>query len=354
MIWPRTFMRTAFIFLVAMTMSANESDANIRAEWTQLTDGLPMDRVRVLETDGRILYAGASSGLYISPDDGYTWWRSPIEVKYGYETIAISRDAVYAGARTQGVFRSDDRGGRWKPVNNGFYVHHWEDGEISYLRVNDILITSSGTVIIAMSGAAYTSVDRGETWHDLSDEWRFGKVSISDDIEWITEFDGYLWAATWHRILRSPDNGQTWDDASAGNEEFSWPTDWVVLNGRLYMAAERHYFARNKFEEGFFARYEAPHHWEVLLQGLPPTNIETLAVNRGRIFAGLDRRGVWMFNERSERWIPAALDGLRVYSLVSHQSDLFAATDGGIYRASIPIVQPYGKTATTWGAVKRQ
>ena len=352
MIWTQTFMRTAFVFSLMMTILASESDATIRAEWTKLTDRQPMDRVRVLETDGHILYAGASSGLYISPDDGYTWWRSPIEVKSGYETIAISRDALYVGARTQGVFRSNDRGGRWKPVNKGFHVQHWEDGEISYLPVHDILITSSGTVITAMWGAAYTSVDRGETWHDLSDEWRFGWGSISDDIEWITEFDGYLWAATWHRILRSPDNGQTWENVSAGNEEFSWPTDWVVLNDRFYMAAERHYFAPNKFEEGFFARYEAPHHWEVLIQGLPPTKIETLAVNRGRIFAGLDRRGVWVFNERSEGWIPAGLDGLRVYSLVSHQSDLYAGTNDGIYRASIPTVQPSGKALTTWGAVK--
>ena len=32
MMWTRRLMRTAFIFVVTMTMLANESDANIRAE----------------------------------------------------------------------------------------------------------------------------------------------------------------------------------------------------------------------------------------------------------------------------------------------------------------------------------
>ena len=58
MIWTRRLMRTAFIFLVTMTMLANESESNIRAEWTQLTVGQAMGRVNALETDGRRLYAG--------------------------------------------------------------------------------------------------------------------------------------------------------------------------------------------------------------------------------------------------------------------------------------------------------
>ena len=42
MVWTRRIMRTAFIFLVTTTILVNESDANIRAEWTQLTVAQPM------------------------------------------------------------------------------------------------------------------------------------------------------------------------------------------------------------------------------------------------------------------------------------------------------------------------
>ena len=222
----------------------------------------------------------------------------------------------------------------------------------------------------------YTSADRGEKWHDVSDEWKVRQREAPDwifghDIDLIAEFDGYLWAATWSHILRSPDNGQTWEYASTGNEGFVWPTDWAVFNDRLYIAGEENYFGRNRLEKGFFARYEGARHWEVLTKGLPPhdvettefygvpmvlrthlTNIESLAVNRGRLFTGLRRRGVWLFNERSEMWISAGLVGVDIRSLTSHQSDLFAGTKDGIYRASIPTVNVYNKLVTTWGAVK--
>ena len=42
MVWTQCLMRTAFIFLVTMTILADEPDANIRAEWTQLTVAQPM------------------------------------------------------------------------------------------------------------------------------------------------------------------------------------------------------------------------------------------------------------------------------------------------------------------------
>ena len=62
-----------------------------------------------------------------------------------------------------------------------------------------------------------------------------------------------------------------------------------------------------------------------------------------------------MFDDRIDTFVPAGLQGSSVSVLISHQSELYAAVDDkGIYRASIPIVHSYGKSATTWGAVKRQ
>ncbi len=39
MMWTRHLMRTSFVFVVTMSMLANESDANIRAKLTQINDG---------------------------------------------------------------------------------------------------------------------------------------------------------------------------------------------------------------------------------------------------------------------------------------------------------------------------
>jgi len=69
MVCIRRLMRTAFIFLVAMTMLADESDAEIRVEWIHI-DGTETMGLGVLETDGLRLYTSTKDGVYLSDDDG--------------------------------------------------------------------------------------------------------------------------------------------------------------------------------------------------------------------------------------------------------------------------------------------
>ena len=312
------------------------------------------------------------TGLYISLDNAHTWRPTPIEF---VELIAIDRNTVYVSGgsnRNHCLFRSDDRGNTWKPINNGIRRRIFKDGrdEIAlYPEVQHILVTRSGTVIAVMYRRVYTSADRGETWHNVTDEWVYHRdhlglddLRIGFEIDSMTEFDGYLWASAWFSMFRSPDNGETWEQVSGGDEYISWVTDWAVLNDRLYASSERD-----------FGRYEEGSKWDVLTQGLPPndytsyggdipdkSHITSLAVHRGRLFAGLHNHGVYMFDARSQTWIPAGLQGLTVTALVTHQSHLYAATGNrrwkpqGIYRASIPTVQAYGKAATMWGRVKQE
>lgn len=321
--------------------------------------------MNALETDGSRLYVGIRDGLYISDDDGYTWRSTPIEG--GVDTIAIGQKSVYAGiGGDSGVYRSDSHGNTWKPINNGVRRRIFKAGrdEIAlYPRVQHILVTSSGTVIAVMYRRVYTSADRGETWHDVTEEWTYRRdhVGLSDlrigfDIDSMTEFDGYLWASAWFSMYRSSDNGETWERGNDSGEDITWVTDWAVLNDRLYASSERN-----------FRRYEEGWNWGVLTQGLPPndhtsyggdipdrSHITSLAVHRGRLFAGLHNYGVYMFDTHSETWVPTGLQDLTVTALVTHQSDLYAATKEGIFRATIPAVQPYGKAAATWGTVKRR
>ena len=374
MIWPRTFMRTAFIFLVAMTMSANESGANIRTLWIPLvgTEAL-VERTNSLETDGRRLYVGTQDGLYISDDDG-TMWR-PTNLTDAIGIIAISTDAIYATAHgsERGLYRSDDRGETWKPIHSAMptATSVRVDGS-EYERppyIQQILPTSSSAIIaVAYNDGTYISNDRGETWHDPVEEWMYPgpkaphvpDYSFSDSIWSMTEFDGYWWAVLSSgstAVLRTHDDGGTWEYvgglATLERRWFGQVRDWTLLDGQLYVGCSK----------GFARWNEAEQAWEDLSRGLPPPykflihpdhEIQVLAVNRNRIFAGLRENGVWTFDKRSETWTPIGLGGLTVVALVFHQSELFALTREGIFRATISVVQPHGKSATTWGAVKRK
>ena len=220
--------------------------------------------------------------------------------------------------------------------------------------IEQILVTRSGAVIaVAYHQGTYISNNRGDSWHGVGDDWQDGRIGYN--IWKMAEFDGYLWAAlSGTSMVRSPDNGGTWE--AAGGWPISRVSDFAELNNRLYVATGN--------TDHTLVRWNEPERdWEVLIQGLPSVeegNIDTLTVHTGRLFAGLRNHGVYMFDRRSETWILAGLQEFRISDLVSHQSRLYAVARyedwdfAGIFRASIPIVNPYGKAATTWGAVKRQ
>ena len=342
------------IFVLALITCAS----NARAAWELLPAVQVMENVSALESDGRRLYAGTRRGLYISDDNGDTWRTTALA--QSVRTIAISDDAVYVFVYEHGVFRSDDNGETWNPINNGLHTIDDRTGEMRLPSIHQMLVTGSGMVIaVGYHFGTYISRDRGETWHYPFEEWVFEGPYLSTYIAWDTwsmiEFNGFLWSAGISRLHRTADEGETWERlpnwaaARRALSDYGEVRDWAVFDDRLYVAATNG-FAR--WDEGELA-------WDDLSRGLPDKpQIEVLALNRGRIFAGLQNGGVWMFDEPSEAWIPAGLQELRISVLVSHQSRLYAVAlydnwnFAGVFRASIPLVHPYGKAAATWGAVK--
>ena len=350
-----TFILTPL--LLAIWLSNFAQDA--RAEWEHIPGTEVIGSVELLESDGVRLYAIGDAGFYLSFDDGYTWRRRNIGrgIEDFYITaIGSGYGAVYVGTADHGVIRSDDSGNTWEHINEGLHIFDSPKWGPHYGKVEQILVTGSGMVInVGYHRGTHISNNRGETWRDAMMEWKAPQGpgqhdwAFGDGIWSMTEFDGYLWAVYSDApVFRSPDQGATWEllpTRSYGSiRDFARVHDWAALGDKLYIAGA-----------GGLGRWnEADLAWDDFSKGLPPERIASLAVNRGRIFAGTRNNGVWVFDGRSKRWIPTGLDGLAVTSLVPHQSDLYAATKEGIYRASISTVQPYGKAAATWGAIKQR
>ena len=350
-------MKTLTIIVITLIASAVDAD-----EWELIPGTEDMGDIITLETDGNRLYAGAENGVYISDDNGVTWRLT--EMTHFINAMAISDDAVYAFVFEHGMFRSDDCGETWNPINNGLHKIDDRTGEIRRPSFHQILVTSSGMVIaVGYHWGTYISRDRGETWHYPFEEWVFDGPYVSTYIAWdtwsMTEFNGYLWSACsagFPTLYRTADEGDTWESlpnwAASRRALFDYgqARDWAVLNDQLYVAAHKG-FAR--WDEGELA-------WDDLSGGLPDEPwMNNLTLNRGRIFAGVRNRGVWMFDEPSETWVPVGLQEFLILDIVSHQSQLYAAVrydnwaPVGLFRASISIINPYGKSAITWGAVKR-
>ena len=86
-----------------------------------------------------------------------------------------------------------------------------------------------------------------------------------------------------------------------------------------------------------------------------PPYTNNLAVLGGRLFAGLNDHGVYVFDYLAKTWSSVGLNGLSVSALLlSYESSLYAGTQkNGIYCAGIPRVQPHAKVVTTWARVKQ-
>ena len=356
-------MKTFLLLLLILVSS------HVLAEWELISGTEDMGIVYHLASDGITLYAGAEHGFFISLNDGYNWQST--HLNHTVFQMALTDDAVYAYTPTHGLYRFDTRGITWKQINNGLRTEISDWGELLYPRIEHFLPTSSGTIIaVGYHWRTFISNSRGDLWHEVTGDWVYthenegGPYDFTYYIWRMTEFDGYLWAYTSnHHLFRSPDNGETWDwlpetdlPAITGPSRLR---HWVELDDRLYIATY----------DAFGRWNEAALNWDDLSAGLPVDEgngrpsaarsngrnlyaIQHLAVHRGRIFAGISSHGAYMFETPSETWFPVGLDGSGVSSLVSHQSHLYAATGEGIYRADIQIVQPYGKAASTWGALK--
>ena len=354
-----TFILTPLLLAIWLTNCAH-------ANWELIYD--TELHFYILESDGDNLYAAGREGIHVSRTDGNTWHYREVGRfidDFQIHTIASGDGAVYAGAIDHGIYRSDDGGNTWHPKNEGLPPQDLPDGSPWYPTAHQLLVTDSGAVIaVAHDRGTWISRDRGDSWDNVTMQWKVPQAPgepdsrLGERISSMTEFDGYLWAvyAGDYPLCRSHDEGGSWEmlrtPACGSIANFDYVQDWVELDNKLYVAGGD---PRN------FGRWnEAELVWEHLNRGLPvDTGINELAVNRGRIFASLYRYslGVWLFDQSSETWVPVGPKEARdvgVYSIVSHGSDLYAGTREGIYRASIAVVQPYGKAPTTWGAVKRK
>jgi photosystem II stability/assembly factor-like uncharacterized protein len=201
---------------------------NIANGWNKVA-GLPETTVNAVQVDPKnkcLIYAAAANRLYRSNDCTRTWSRDGLYVdndpSVSVNTIAIDHyntSNIYIGTSRGEIIKSIDGGGSWRTIQK------LEEGVthliISPLDSRLIFVATASNHIFSFSSNTDTNpgnsadVERNflvENWTDLDDvlsDYDLGS-NFKDLI--IGARDGYMFLATSKLILRSPDNGITWEN----------------------------------------------------------------------------------------------------------------------------------------------
>ena len=239
--------------------------------WMEKNRGLPSRLVWSLAVDDDdLLYAAMlEGGVYRSSDGGEHWCASDSSMAaVAFTSIMVDRNGdIYAGSY-DGVFRSSDHGTTWSRRNAGL-----ADSMVFAIGTN-----AHGDLIVGLGiDGIFLSTDQGEHW-DRTNAPSTHVLAIARDSS------GRMYAGMIAGIVRSTDNGWTWD--SGVGEGLTDPDVEAIAADRSGLLFAGTHLA------GVFRSSDMGNHWEPVDSGLTEHGSSSLGIlcllidPRGYLYAG--------------------------------------------------------------------
>ena len=323
--------------------------------WTPVNTGLAYEPgegfvyVEVFAQKGETLYVGTQGGLYASTDGGNTWHPVPNFRKHeSISGIVVIGDRIYVGTLNTGVWYSDDDGGSWLQVNDGFgpksvrelssigttliagsenRLFRKRANEDALTAINDDFFVQQVESFAVMDdilyvgaytseGELFKSKDEGDSLTGITPE------NIGNPVIALATFGATVYAGMYGSgIFRSDDGGDSW---AAVNEGL---TDRKVC--ALLAVNEDTVFAGTA-EGGIFHTMDGGNSWVEVNTGLTNTTISELAVVGNTIYAGMSERLVHSV-DGGESWHPVQISSMPDEYLFSTLS----VSEGELYIGAI-------------------
>lgn len=182
----------------------------------------------------------------------------------------------------------------------------------SFLYVNNKIIAGS-------SSNSFYSNDYGSSWTKISGlEGKWVRALIKNGIN--------IYAGTTSGVYISGDNGINWNLSNTGMVN---PRISSLANSTNYIFASSDMMGSGKV----YRSLNNGINWEVSLNNVL-TN--TLLVSGANIFAGSGGAGIYLSTNEGNNWttINEGLSNLIVYALTSIGSNIFAGTNGGVFKST--------------------
>lgn len=310
-----------------------------------ITDLIAVDDTLYATTDGE--------GILKSTDKGKTWsslnFGLPTE---GILSIDVTDHGLFAGSTYDGVIKSVNKGISWEYCNNGLKAYDFYS----------IAIAGNNLIAGTFGGRIFHSADKGNTWTLVN---KTSSMIFGADYIWdLLSVDSMVFAAVEGvGVLRSTDNGQTWNKFS--NNLSSSCYSLAIDGQRLLAGGDHEVFQTTITENDWFkhhswttnAYYKAlVKHKDALFSGsltlglfrlsdtstvaekigadLSTDNIAALGSAGDILYVGTVLEGAYRSLDNGDTWevCDFGINGaLNVYGFHNIGDATFAATSAGIF-----------------------
>lgn len=256
-------------------------------DWTWV--GLPNQTIAALishpngtlfaGTQGVDIFAGAGGDIYRSTNEGDTWEEISPDNDYFLSFAVAPNGDIYAGIGYFQLcgFTFCDYGDIFQSTNNG---QSWARVALKLDdHVHALAVNASGRVFAGTPEGIYRRF--GEFWHKVS--------AVNTRSLLFHPPTGHIFAGTSGGILRSIDDGESWNLVNSLPDNYTWALA-AAANGNIYATTEK---------SGILHSADNGITWEQASTGLTINDARSLALHHssGRSFAGTNGRGVFRYEQ---------------------------------------------------------
>jgi photosystem II stability/assembly factor-like uncharacterized protein len=313
----RTLLKnmTVCLFIILLT-------GMVKAQWIQTS----LDSVNVLclADSGQYLFAGTdNNGIYRSSDDGMSWITVNTGLtNYGVQALVASENNYFAGT-SSGVFISTNNGATWATTGELLNVH---------------VIVVSGSKVFAGHGhcgrggcwgGIRLTTNNGFSWTELDTE-EFLYMGVWDISLYPTgKGETNIFAGTWGGgVFRSADSGRSWTASSSGLPN-GYVSALAVSGTRLFASTD----------SGVYVSTNTGANWTPA--NTPFLSFSTIFQTDSYLLAGTDN-GVSLSTNNGVDWIfvNSGLSNLSVSSFAIGGSYLHVGTSSGVWKRPLSEMIP--------------